>query len=83
MVGTLRDIAPDSTTGKPLRLILTQDSDPRRLDGTATIDAAGILDIGADIVTVADPWTPTVGDEPIVLSTLRAPTGTFKAVVAE
>ena len=64
LVGTLSDITPDPATGKPLRLTIVPDRAPNRFAGTVTIDAAKILDIGADKVTIAAAWLPEIGNLP-------------------
>jgi sporulation protein YlmC with PRC-barrel domain len=62
LVGTITDLEPDPTTGRPLRLIIHKGGFLGRFGETTMIDAAAIRGIGADIITVTDASLTVIGE---------------------
>ena len=62
LVGTISDIAPGPTTGRPRRPTVHKGGVLGRFGTTTTIDAAAIRGVGNDIVTVADIATTAPGE---------------------
>lgn len=62
LVGTLNDLEPDPATGRALRLTVSKGGFLGRFSESTVIDAAAVLGIGTDIVTVAAAASPALAE---------------------